>query len=186
MALTLLGPVQEMIVALNSVAKTTEAEALIAQSAAPNAEAPKVETKPEAAALNPITAEQASALANALRPNNGLSNPVAEVQAKLRAAMEAAPPQPSKLQDTAFWTLLLTTCAFTALFGIVLGIVCVLFGAAMFLFPVSAGSALGGFVIAVGALFYFAYTRGVTQKSAKPADTIEPLAAGRFSAAWGA
>ena len=170
--------------ALNSVAKTTEAEALNAQNLnAQNLETPKVEAKPEAAP-NPITAEQASALANALRPSGGLSNPVAEVQAKLRAAMAIdAVAQPSKLQETAFWTLTITACVFTALFGIVFGIVCVLFGAAMFLFPVSAGSALGGFVIAAGALFYFIYTRGVTQKSAKPAETIEPLAAGRFSAA---
>lgn len=174
--------------ALNSVAKSTDAEALNAQPlSAPAVDAQKIETKPAAAPAQPINAEQASALANALRPAGGLSNPVAEVQAKLRAAMamEAAA-QPSKIQDTAFWAMMIASCLVTTLVGMMLGIVVVLFGAAMFLFPVSAGSALGGFVIAVGALFYFVYTRGVTQKSAKPADTIEPLASGRFSAAWGA
>lgn len=172
--------------ALNSVAKSAEALNTQAQSA-PAVDAATTETKANAAPAMPITAEQANALASALRPNGGLSNPVAEVQAKLRAAMamEAAA-QPSKLQDTAFLTLLIASCAVTMLLGVALGIICVLFGAAMFLFPVSAGSALGGFVIAVGALFYFVYTRGVKPKAAKPADTIEPLAAGRFSAAWGA
>lgn len=179
------GPVQEMNVALNSIAKSTDAEALNAQPL--GADAPAVEAKSNAAPAQPITAEQASALANALRPSGGLSNPVAEVQAKLRAAMamEVAA-QPSKLQDTAFWTMMIASCMVTTMFGIALGIICVLFGAAMFLFPISAGSALGSFVIAVGALFYFVYTRGVKQKAAKPAETIEPLAAGRFSAAWGA
>lgn len=174
--------------ALNSVAKSTEADALTAQTpAASNLDGSRVETKPIAVPAQPISAEQASALANALRPAGGLSNPVAEVQAKLRAAMAVeAAAKPSTFQDTAFVTMLLASCLFTALFGIVLGIVCVLFGAAMFLFPVSAGSALGSFVIAIGALFYFVYTRGVKSKAAKPADTIEPLAAGRFSAAWGA
>ena len=168
--------------ALNSVAKSAEALNTQAQSA-PAVDAPKVEAAP----AMPITAEQASALANALRPNGGLSNPVAEVQAKLRAAMAMeATAQPSKLQDTAFWAMMIASCAVTTVLGVLLGIICVLFGAAMFLFPVSAGSALGGFVIAVGALFYFVYTRGVKPKAAKPADTIEPLAAGRFSAAWGA
>jgi hypothetical protein len=175
-------------VALNSVAKSTEAEPLNAQlQSAPAVDAPKTETKANVAPAQPITAEQASALASALKPSAGLSNPVAEVQAKLRAAMamEVAA-QPSNLQNTAFWTMMIASCMLTTLFGVMLGVICVLFGAAMFLFPISAGSALGGFVIAVGALFYFVYTRGVKQNSAKPAETIEPLAAGRFSAAWGA
>ncbi len=170
--------------ALNSIAKSTETEALNAQPLnAPAADAPKTEARPAQA----ITAEQASALARALKPSAGLSNPVAEVQAKLRAAMAMeVTAKPSKLQDTAFWTIMIASCMLTTLIGAVLGIVCVLFGAAMFLFPLSAGSALGGFVIAIGALLYFVYTRGVKQKTAKPADTIEPLAAGRFNAVWGA
>lgn|GEM_PF-1820214 len=166
--------------AQNSTVKTTGAGILSAQKL----DNQRLEAKSETAPVNPITVEQANAIASALRPNTGLSNPVAEVQAKLRAAMEATP-QPSKVQDTAFVTLLISACAFMTLLGIVVGIVCVLFGAAMFLFPVSAGTALGAFVIAAGSLFYFVFTRGVMQKSAKPSDTFEPLAIGRLSATWG-
>lgn len=168
--------------ALNSIVKTANSEAQAVELS-------KLETQTPAAkpaiAPSPITADQANALASALRPGAGLSNPVAEVQAKLRAAMQAVPPQPSRLQDTAFMTLMIAACALMVVLGVALGIACVLFGAAMFLFPVSAGLALGGFVVASGALFYFIYTHGVKQKTAKAGETLEPLAAGRLSAAWG-
>jgi hypothetical protein len=169
-------------VAQNLIAKPSELE-----TSAPEALAPR-SAKPEAAnpiAANPITAEEAKAIADALRASRPGINPVAEVQAKLRAAMQAQP-KPSKLQDAAFHAFVVASCALMTVFGVVLGIACVLFGAAMFLFPISAGTALGAFVLATGALFYFLYTRGVapksTNESAKASETFEPLAAGRFNA----
>jgi hypothetical protein len=174
-----------MIVVVNSNAKATELgpdsfEVKAAALSHPPA------AKPEPTSGVVITPEQAAALGNSLRPSSGLNNPVAAVQAKLRAALEDAPPAPSRLQNTAFVTFLVATCTFMVTIGVVVGVICVLFGAAMFLFPVSAGLALGAFVVTVSALIYFIYTRGVSPKTAKPAETIEPLAAGRFSAAWGA
>ncbi len=168
--------------ALNSIAQTPDAEASATEASAPAMQAPRG-AAPEFA--SPITAEDAKAIAGALRAGRGSPNPVAEVQAKLRAAMEAKPTT-SQLQDAAFCGFVLASCLLMAALGVLLGIVCVLFGAAMFLFPVSAGTALGAFVLAVGGMFYFLYTRGAApqnaDENAKPSETFECLAAGRYRA----
>ncbi|MET0547516.1 MAG: hypothetical protein ABWZ40_14550 [Caulobacterales bacterium] len=148
-------------------------------------------------AVSPVTAPVAQpVIAREVQPLNETlktpvqpgANPVAEVQAKLRAALTDAPAKPSLATDIFFKTMMAVSCVGTTLVGLAIGVACVFLGTAIYLFPVTAGLSLAAVVISSGYLAYRMYTgspkeAATRRASAKAGDMFEPLAAGRFNVA---
>lgn len=116
------------------------------------------------------------------------SNPVAEVQAKLRAALAEEKQKDTGAAEFFFRTLMTFLCVTTTVLGLVVGVACVFLGTAIYLFPVSAGLTLAAVVVGSGYLAYRTYTGSPKEAAArrpidKAADIFEPLAAGRFNVA---
>jgi hypothetical protein len=165
----------------------TQSSALEPQSRASSTSAPPTSAPPTSAP--PVVRQQDQ---DALKPPAGAaSNPVADVQAKLRAALVAeakAKAKPSRVSDITFRALTTMACVFTAVLGLAFGVACVLLGTAIYLFPVTAGLSLAAVVISSGWLAYRLYT-GSPKETAKdrnndsPADIFEALSIGRFNAA---